>query len=565
MLRSLLRRELPSVIVATLCSFLMSIVTTLLFALLGPAFETLQKEAEAQLEFTELFGPYLGGLVSAVLHKSYILGSDLWRLLPFVIIGLSLLRAVLSASQWLLWERTSENIAARIRSDIVGRYLKLQPKIFFHIPGFDQHISSTLTTDVKFLREYIVHFYGGFPRELMQVLFYLAAAAFLSPKLFLVFMLGILPFGIVLNRLGKKIGRRSGKALASYGELSEWLQQRLLGIETIKHYGTEQEEYEKMKLQTEHLNRKFLKTVRVKARTNPIMEVGAVAALVVVLHLALDMVAQGEVSGSVMMSFFSILGIMTQSASKLGRYYNSNKEGSAALLRIQQFESSVAGYYKDHVYPAYYQDDPTSLLRLEGLSLAYPGQGFVLENLDFDFQRGKLYCISGPSGSGKSTLLAAMLGLLPPAKGRILFHSSLSSKSIGYLPQAINLAPLSIAKNIAYPDDDVDPIRLRKALQAVALEDAFSQEMLYQPPRDEGHSASGGQLQRIMLARIFYHDYPLVFIDEGTSAIDPENEKLILSGLKSLVGMGSTVIMIAHRPAGLRIADEVLRLEARPQ
>ncbi len=564
MLRQFLRRELSSISVATLCSLMVGIVTTILFALLGPAFETVQTQEGVHLEFTELFGKYIGTFLTTIFQKSYILGAELWSFLPYAIVLLAFLRATLSITQWYLWERTSEKMASEIRQRLVGRYLKLHPRVCLEHPGFDQQISSTLTTDVKFLREYIVHFYGGFPRELIQVILYLATAASLSPKLFLIFVLGVGPFGYIMSRLGKKIRRRSGKALASYGDLSEWLQQRLLGIETIKHYGTEQEEYEKMCQQTEQLNHKFLKTVRVKARTNPTLEVGAVAALVVVLHLALDMVAHSEVSGSVMMSFFSILGIMTQSASKLGRYYNSNKEGSAALSRIANFEAMISDYHKDRMFPEHFHDDEEFSIKIEGLTLSYPGQTErILDSFDYEFKKAKLYCISGPSGAGKSTLLAALLGLLPPVKGLVRFHKSLSKETIGYLPQAINLAPVSIAENIAYPDDIIDPTRLHTALKSAALENAFSDAALYAPPSEEGHSVSGGQLQRIMLARIFYHQYPLVFIDEGTSAIDPENEKLVLDRLKLLVSLGSTVVMIAHRSAGVRAADEVLVLNQR--
>ena len=562
MLNQLLRRELSSIGFATFCSLTLGIVTTLLFALIGPALQTVESGADTKLIFKDLLGPWLGAAAASISGREYVLGGDLWQYLPISIIGLAVTRALLGSGQWFLWEKTSEKIAKALRAQVVDRYLGLNPKIYFEKRNFDEHLSSLLTTDVKFLREYIVHFYGGFPRELIQVILYLITAALLSPKLFVIFFLGIGPAGAILSRLGKKIRKRAGQALDSYGELSEWLQQRLLGVETIKHYRTELEEYRKMEEQTGKLNLKFLKTVRVKARTNPILEIIAVLALVVVLYAALDMVGSQEVSGSVMMSFFSILGIMVQSASKLGRYYNSNKEGAAAVDRLTSFIQATNGYESQAKPGNSTHESSSNLIQLEEVHLTYPGREEpALSGINLSLKSGELVCIAGPSGAGKSSLFSLLLGLIQPSQGVYSLRRGIDRSSIAYLPQNILLAPVSIAQNIAYPDASVDESKLESALEKAALSGVFTKEQLFLDPEAEGPGLSGGQMQRVMLARVFYHQSALVFIDEGTSAIDPENESLIIESIRRLCREGSTVVMIAHRQASIQAADRVITLE----
>ena len=112
------------------------------------------------------------------------------------------------------------------------------------------------------------------------------------------------------------------------------MQQRLLGVETIKHYRTEAIEVRKMHELTDNLYQRFLKAARVKARTSPLIEALSVASMVVVLVIALRDISTGTLTGSVLLSFFATLGLLSQAAGRLGRYLNSNREGAAAADRL---------------------------------------------------------------------------------------------------------------------------------------------------------------------------------------------------------------------------------------
>ncbi|SME88501.1 ABC transporter ATP-binding protein [Pseudobacteriovorax antillogorgiicola] len=562
MIKLYLKQHWGSILIATLCSLLLGLVSTVLFSLVGPALQIIIEPQLTQVSWQELLGPYLGNLLTELSGTDHVKAAKLWQLLPYLLIGLAGLRALFASSQWFLWERTSEKIAASMRSHLVKAYINLKPQASYENESFDQKLSSILTTDVKMTREYLIHFYGGLPRELIQVLLYLVTLVLLSPKLFLIFILGIGPAGVLISRLGKKIRRRSAKALDNFGQLSEWLQQRLMGVETIKQYQTEEREVASLVDLTEELNRRFLKTIRVKARTAPIIETIAVGAMVGVLFIALDMVSEGTATGSVLMSFFSILAILSQSASKLGRYYNSNREGGAAVERIQELQGFMDQNHQADMKVENHQGVETVVL--DQISLRYPGQETpALDEVSSKFYQGKIYCLCGPSGAGKSSLFSALLGLVEPDSGTITYREGIQRSDIGYLPQAMFVAPTSLGENISYPEKNPSPAALHKALVDAAADELASKLDGDSSKEDslEAEQLSGGQIQRAFMARVFYHHFPVVLIDEGTSAVDPENEARIYQSMRRLADDGACVIMIAHRHSGIQLADEVLYLE----
>ncbi|NRA64466.1 MAG: ABC transporter ATP-binding protein [Pseudobacteriovorax sp.] len=559
-----IRREGLALGAATLFSLALGLVSAILSSAIGPALQTVNAPSDMVLQVVDLLGPKLAEVVKNLANIESISVGQLWTNLPYQILALAGFRLVFSICQWYLWEKTTERIAFREREALVNGYLGMTPHHIYQLDGVSPRLSSTITTDVKLYREYLVHFYGGLPRELIQACFYFVTAYFLSPTLFIVFILGLTPAGIVLSKLGKKIRRRFGKSLESYAELSEWLQQRLLGTETIKQFGTESVELENLRKKTEDLNRTYLKTIRAKSRTGPLLEIIAVFVLVFVMFLALKMLASGEVGGSVMMSFFAVLAMAVQSASKLGRYYNSNKEGQAALERLRSAQEEL-GRFKDKGRVISHSDEllDNLILRLIDVAVKYPGSDTqkALNSVSLDFFRGRFYCVAGPSGSGKTTLMLAVLGLVPLDAGRLVAKEGFDAKDIGYLPQKPNLISKSIAENVAYPNSDLDLQRVRWSLEQCALLSEVENRLTVQPDGN-GLALSGGQQQRLMLARLFYHNYSFIVMDEGTSAVDPENERLIYEALKLLVKKGGTILMVAHRPEAIAQADEVIYLDA---
>ena len=534
------------------------------FALVGPTLQIITAPKGAHtIDFNSVLSPKLSQILESLWGKLEFPAEMIWNNLPIIIVITALCRAGLALLQWYLWERTSELIARDMRSDLISSYLQLGADARRdNAEEIDKEISAGIGTDVRMVREYLVHFFGGFPRELVQVIFYIAALFVLDWQLASFFLLGIGPAGVLVSRLGKKLRKRSQKALDSSSLLVEWLQQRFTGIETIKHYATEDLEKTNIETKARELNKLYVRVARVKARTAPLMEFLATVVMILVLYYALRHIADGTLKSSTLLSFFAVLGILSQSASKLGRYYNSNKEGEAALHRLQKMKDLMQSS-DHHLIEMFLNKKQNKILDIEDISYRYPNSKVeALSRIDWRLEKGKIYALAGSSGSGKSTLLKLILGLWKIQTGQIKIYLNHLSELV-YLPQNYRLFPGSIAQNVAYPHEDIDADRVWLALEKVGLKTFVQGQAFGLETRvgEGGLGLSGGQSQRIGLARVLYLASEFIVIDEGTSALDPEMEALTLNSLRELViTHDSTILMVAHRLTTLQASDEVLVL-----
>lgn len=212
------------------------------------------------------------------------------------------------------------------------------------------------------------------------------------------------------------------------------------------------------------------------------------------------------------------------------------------------------------------------LVRLEGVSYSYPRtQQFILDQISLDIRAGESIGIVGASGAGKSTLADIILGFLMPQQGRILINGhSLEGilpswhAKVGFVPQAPFLMSGSIADNIALglPQDSIDISAVRRALRLAQAEDFINSlpEKEQTKLRDGGDNISGGQAQRLAVARALYRDPDVLILDEVTSALDAEMEYQLSRMIEAVSGE-KTVIIIAHRLSTIQNCDKVLYLE----
>lgn len=212
---------------------------------------------------------------------------------------------------------------------------------------------------------------------------------------------------------------------------------------------------------------------------------------------------------------------------------------------------------------------------LENVSFKYSKSGDnVLKNINLKINKGEKIGIIGTTGSGKSTFLDILMGLIPPSDGKMLVDSKEIYKNQGFLlnwrkivshvPQNIYLSDSSIAENIAFgiPKENIDITRLKKVLEIAQLKDFVSntKEGINLIVGERGTKLSGGQCQRIGIARALYNKKEIIFLDEATSALDFKTEEMIINSLtKSNEEM--TLIMVTHRPSSLSNFDRVFELK----
>ena len=213
-----------------------------------------------------------------------------------------------------------------------------------------------------------------------------------------------------------------------------------------------------------------------------------------------------------------------------------------------------------------------SLLCIENLEYQYDGRkSFELKDINLSINKGKKIAITGSTGSGKSTLFYLMLGLVPPKSGGVFFKGvnifedlKKWRKEIGYISQNIFLLDGSIKKNISFNflDDRIDKKKLDKAIRIAELSEKISslKKGLDTQVGTDGLTFSGGERQRIAIARAVFKEPEIFFMDEFTSALDTNTEDNIISNFHTHLP-NSTMIMIAHRKETIKKCDEVWKIQ----
>jgi ABC-type multidrug transport system fused ATPase/permease subunit len=192
-------------------------------------------------------------------------------------------------------------------------------------------------------------------------------------------------------------------------------------------------------------------------------------------------------------------------------------------------------------------------------------------NINFRIQKGSCVGFVGPSGSGKSTLVDVVLGLLEPQHGEIKVdgHNIQDNlrwwqNQIGYVPQSVVLVDSSLRANIAFgvPESEVDEESIKIAIKSAQIDEFIASlpDGLDTQVGERGVRLSGGQLQRIGIARALYHDPPILVLDEATSALDSVTEKEVMQAVNAL-HRNKTILIIAHRLSTVMQCDVLCAIE----
>jgi ABC-type multidrug transport system fused ATPase/permease subunit len=209
------------------------------------------------------------------------------------------------------------------------------------------------------------------------------------------------------------------------------------------------------------------------------------------------------------------------------------------------------------------QIDSGNVIEVMGVHFSYPSRNVtVLSDINLTFKKGLQYAIVGPSGSGKTTLIDICLGLLTPQKGEVVWNLKETGESFGYVPQDTYVSSSSVAGNVAleWESSVIDFAKVREVLALARLEEYLGSNLDDKKLNERFGRISGGQRQRLGLARALYRDSKLLVLDEATSSLDAKTESKVMETVKLLRGK-TTVIIVAHRLSTIKDADQVIYLE----
>ncbi|MFW0716052.1 peptidase domain-containing ABC transporter [Pedobacter sp. N23S346] len=289
---------------------------------------------------------------------------------------------------------------------------------------------------------------------------------------------------------------------------------------------------------------------------------------ILVSFLAAKLVLEGNLTLGMMLSVQYIIGQLNSPLLQLIDFIKQTQDAKISLERLGEIHDKDDEEGKEKQYDF---EIPPKAIELNNVSFRYTGSdSFVFQGLNLTIPYQKTTAIVGASGSGKTTLLKLLTKFYEPDKGEIKIGNT-DMKNIsprywrshcGVVMQESYVFNDTIANNIAVGDDTIDKQKLRKAIEIANIQDFIETLPLSYNTKigNEGVGVSGGQKQRLFIARAVYKSPDYIFFDEATSALDANNEKIIIENLSRFFE-GKTAIVIAHRLSTVKHADKIIVLD----
>lgn len=373
--------------------------------------------------------------------------------------------------------------------------------------------------------------------------------------------------GRPLLRRSEALGRRmTGAGRALHAGVAEFLG----GLKLAKSANAEARYVEDFTRHLRELRRRQIGTVATAATARAIFDGGAAAVLAVLVWVA---VRHAGLTPSELVVVAFVFARVTLAARAIPEHLQGLAADLAAWRHASAQERDLRGEAEADGAPGLPPLPLERELTVRGVSFAYdaaPGRP-ALADVDLTIPAGALVAITGPSGAGKTTLADLLLGLLAPHAGEILVDGAPLAgggrrrwrRAVGYAPQESYLLHDTIRANLLWARPDAPEADLWRALRLAAA-DRFVAALphgLDTVAEDRGARFSGGERQRLALARTLLGEPALLVLDEATSQLDAGTERSVLAGIRSLAGR-TTVVAVTHRPALMEIADLVVVLEA---
>ncbi|XP_047978297.1 ABC transporter B family member 29, chloroplastic isoform X1 [Salvia hispanica] len=391
----------------------------------------------------------------------------------------------------------------------------------------------------------------------------------ISPQLSLISAFVIPAMALTVGCLGEKLRIISNEANLSTASLAAYLNEVFPSILFVKANNAESNERIRFQLLASADLSARLKKKQAKVLIPHIVQI-MFFGLLLILGSTSIIVSRGSLNCSVIVSFMTSLVLLIDPIQDIGKAYNELKQGEPAIERL--FNLSLFKSQLIEKPDAVDLASVTGEVEVCGLSFSYgDGMAPVLNGLDLHIKAGETIALVGPSGGGKTTLVKLLLRLYEPLSGSILIDGcdiqniQLQSlrRHVGLVTQDAVLFAGTIAENIGYKDllSGVDMERVRFAAET-ANADGFikclpDQYQTTVGPR--GSNFSGGQRQRLAIARALYQNPSILILDEATSALDSRSELLVRQALQRLM-QDRTVVVIAHRVETVLMAERIFLL-----
>ena len=493
--------------------------------------------------------------------------KSLFRLMPFIVlIGMILKHAFIYTYQFFMND-LSQKIMRDVRQKL---YAKIQN---FSLDYFSEkrtgELMSRITYDVQVIENAVSYGVTDLFVQSFAILGFVSVAFLIHFKaaiiILVVFPLIIWP----MTKIGKKLRKLAKQSQERMADINSILLETISGIKVVKAFCTEKFEIDRFHGKNHDFYKLRMKAVRRLLLLGPITEIfGVICGIIMILWLG-QQVMEAQLSFGIFILFFAAIMSVISPVKKLGNVNALTQQALSANMRIYDILDSEPSV-QEAAQPKKIGEIQKKI-EIKNVRFQYDKEsGDILKDINLEINVGELVAIVGPTGTGKSTLVNLIPRFYDPYEGSVSLDGEdikgISFKSlrsqIGIVAQETFLFNDTVGNNIAYGARNASQEEIEDAAKK-SYAHRFIKEMPNQYMTtigDRGFRLSGGEKQRIAIARAILKNPPILILDEATSQLDSESEKFVQEAVDDLM-RGRTVIAIAHRLSTIKKADKIIVLQ----
>ncbi len=492
--------------------------------------------------------------------------QTLWWQIPVAISAAWITAAVLRYYHlfWMLY--ISELVAVNLRRKLMNKYLTLNLGFFQNFVRGSGGLISRMLNDISIIQGGIQKV-SDIVREPFMVVFIFAYLLYVDWRLTIFILIALPVTTAILRKFAKSVRKYSRQNQESMEDLTQIIKESLDGTRIVQSFNLQDEMRQRFEDQASEFLRSKGKIISREEASGPVSE-SLVSIFVALLLIYIGQRAlQSQSSIGDFMSFIMALGLLADSAKKVQGGYIKMQQSAVALERLNSIldnTSVVPEVAQPKSFPTVWDG-----IEFRDVSFKYDNE-HVLRNVNLTIKRGEKVALVGSSGAGKSTLINLLPRFFDPTSGQI-FIGGISIHEMkleelrantALVTQDVFLFSDSVEKNIWSGDFNKPPEGVENAAKL-----ANAHEFIENNPEgynskvgERGARFSGGEKQRISIARAIFKNAPILILDEATSALDSESELEVQKGLDSLM-QGRTALVIAHRLSTISKCDRIIVMD----
>lgn len=458
-------------------------------------------------------------------------------------------------------------ILRRLREDLFSKILSLPIGFFTEERKGD--LMSKMTNDINEVEISVISVLEVFIREPLTILVFLTAMIYISPGLSLFIFIFLPLSGLVIGLLSKTLRKSSNKSQEFLAEILAVIEETLTGMRVVKAFNAERHQLLRFTKMNNDLFRIRNKISARRELASPASEVMGIIVVSVILWYGGSMVLQhqGTLSGSMFLAYIGFFTQIINPFKNLSSAYSNVRKGTAALDRIEQILGLEATIKElPDAKPVKTFEDQ---IELRNVHFAY-GDKVILDDINLVIPKGKTIALVGASGAGKSTLVDLIPRFHDVTSGELLidginvkeYKLDQLRRLMGVVSQDPILFNDTIYNNITLGTGGASLENVEAAAKVASAHQFILQkaEGYDTVVGDRGSRLSGGERQRVTIARAVLKNPPILILDEATSSLDTESERMVQEAINKLM-QNRTCVVIAHRLSTVRNADEIIVLE----